>query len=305
MARKRIEGLEDKTREAPDGGTSETSKASVIGQDDDTMRPAGCQGYGEETAWDGVNIPEVDGAEKGRHFGFIVYPSESWMRANVPECPYDGRDGWGTAPDDWIEAIRQTGLTFVVSPLHWQDRWLDAATGELVPKKPHWHVIVSWGNSTTYQSAVTISEMLNGPRPIMLRTVKGYYRYFNHRDDPEKYQYKEKPVAYNGWELPLDSEEVARIMRELTQTVVIADCAEYMELVIEATAMGPEYQQVVEGKTIYFGRVCDGMRWNPIRVMQRFIARTRGLDAETVELLQGRIRQLQEAEAKKRESEGK
>lgn len=293
-----------KMAEVPDGGTSETSEvsASVIVQDDDTMQAADCQG---ETAWDGENVPEVDGGAKGRHFGFVVYPSEAWIKANAPDCKYDGRDGWGTAPDDWTEMIRQTGLAFVVSPLHDKDTYLDAATGELVPKKPHWHVIVSWGNSTTYQSAAAIADMVNGPRPIALRQVVGYYRYFNHRDNPEKYQYEETPVAFNGWERPLDSDEVTRILRELTQVIFLTDCVEYAELVIEATVMGPEYQQVAENKTIYLGRVCDGMRWNPIRVIQRFLSRTPGLDAETVQMLQERVRQLQEAEAKKRESEGK
>lgn len=296
MARKNR--LEEKTKEAPAEGTAETSSADVNVQDDDTMEREDCQGR----VWDGEVVPKYADTDKGRNFGLIVYPSQAWMAANYPSCAYDGRDGWGTAPDDWQEQLKETGLPFVVSPLHWLDTYLDAETGELVPKKPHWHVIVSWGNSTTYKSAAAISDLVHGPKPIILRQTVGYYRYMNHLDNPEKHQYEEPPVAYNGWERPVTGNEVVRIMRELTAMIFEQDCEEYAELVIEATAMGPEYQQVAERQTVYLSRVCDGYRWSPVRVLRRYLARTPGLDQETADRLTKLAEDKAKIEAERREA---
>lgn len=269
----------EETKEAPAVGTAETSGADVNFQDDNSTESQDCQGK----AWDGEAMLDIADGEKGRNFGYVVYPSEKWMRANYPECKYDGRDGWGTAPDNWIEQLTETGLPFAVSPLHWLDAYLDAATGEWIAKKPHWHLIISWGNSTTYRSAAAITErILHGPRPIILRQPVGYYRYFNHLDNPEKHQYEDAPTAYNGWERPITGSETTRIMRELTAMVFERDCAEYAELVIEAIAEGPEYQQVAERQTMYLSRICDGYRWSPVRVLNRYVARMPGLDPEMV-----------------------
>ena len=292
-----------KTKEAPDGGTSETSGDSVSNSVDDySTNGAGSQAEtvgavamdGDDGAWDGVGIPEVEDTAKGRHFGYVVYPSEAYIRANVPDCTYDGYAGWGTAPDDWIQRLEQTGLSFVVSPLHYLDTVLDASTGELRPKKPHWHVIVSWGNSTTYRTACAIAEMLSAPRPLLLRAPAGLYDYMTHKNQPEKHQYQDRPVAYNGWTKPLDNDEITRIKDELTQIVILTDCQEYVELLLEAETMGAEYKQVAMGQTMYFTAVCNSLRWGPIRVAERYLARTPGLDSETERMLRERIRQLKE-----------
>lgn len=303
-----------KTKEAPDGGTSETSGDSVSNSVDDySTNGAGSQAEtvgavamdGDDGAWDGVGIPEVEDTAKGRHFGYVVYPSEAYIRANVPDCTYDGYAGWGTAPDDWIQRLEQTGLSFVVSPLHYLDTVLDASTGELRPKKPHWHVIVSWGNSTTYRTACAIAEMLSAPRPLLLRAPAGLYDYMTHKNQPVKHQYQDRPVAYNGWTKPLDNDEITRIKDELTQIVILTDCQEYVELLLEAETMGAEYKQVAMGQTMYFTAVCNSLRWGPIRVAERYLARTPGLDSETERMLRERIRQLKEKAAKENEKGGK
>jgi plasmid replication protein len=110
---------------------------------------------------------------KGRHFAYVVYPE--------------------SAPTDWIEQMQNTGLAFVISPLHDKD-----TNPDNTPKKPHYHMIVSWGNTTTYKSAKGLCDMLNCPIPQMLRNCTGMYRYLTHKDNPEKYQYTEIPKTYNG-----------------------------------------------------------------------------------------------------------
>ena len=60
-------------------------------------------------------------------------------------------------------------------------------TGE--PKKPHYHVIVSYEGPTTYSNVEKLTARLNQPIPQPLEQVRGYYRYLTHEDNPEKAQY--------------------------------------------------------------------------------------------------------------------
>lgn len=181
---------------------------------------------------------------KGRHFSFIVYPE--------------------SAPSNWIEELKKRGLAFVVSPLHDKDVNPDGT-----PKKAHYHVIVSWGNTTTYRAAKGLCVLLNCPQPQMLKSCNGMYRYLTHKDNPEKYQYREQPICYNGWLRPLDNADVANIKREIWQTVYVRDCQEYGELLMICEQLGPEYFEVASRNTLFFKAVCDGYRHNPIRTLQR------------------------------------
>lgn len=203
--------------------------------------------------------------EKGRHFWFVVYPSEAYVKQYYPDCEYDGADGWGEAPNDWIEQLQDTGLAFCVSTLHWKDVNADGHV-----KKPHWHVIVSWGNTTTYRTARALCDLLKSPRPKLLRNATGAYRYHRHLDNPEKYQYSEPSVSYNGWVPPLDSSEVTRIKSELLELVIREDIQEYTELLIVTQMLGPEYHEVAQNNTFYCERLCSSYRHSPKRVLMRY-----------------------------------
>lgn len=254
MAKKKAKlDLGRKEKEASENGVSETSNNamdSIASQSD----------YSTEDT-----IESMD-SKKSRHFWFVVYPTEQYLREHFPDCEYDGSSGWGTAPDDWIERLRMTGLAFNVSPLHLFDKNPDGS-----PKKPHWHVIVSWANTTTYRSARALCDVLNCPRPLLLSAVVGAYRYHQHRDNPEKYQYVEPSVSYNGWEVPLDSTEVKRIKKELKHLVLLEDIREYAELLIVCDEMGDEYFDVASNNTFFCDKLCSSYRHNPIKVLMRFI----------------------------------
>ena len=183
-------------------------------------------------------------ALKGRHFAFVVYPE--------------------SAPEDWIEQLKQTGLAFVVSPLHDKD-----INADNTPKKAHYHVIVSWGNSTTYRSARGLCDTLKCPIPQMLKNCNGMYRYLTHKDNPDKYQYKEQPKCYNGWVRPLDNADVENIKKEIWKMVYTEDCQEYGELTMVCEERGAEYFEIASKHTIFFKAVCDGYRHNPVRTLMR------------------------------------
>lgn len=203
--------------------------------------------------------------DKGRHFWYVVYPTEQYYHEHYPDGEYDGADGWGEAPEDWIERLRATGLAFQVSELHYLDR---NPSGRA--KKPHWHVIVSWGNTTTYRSARGLCDLLKCPRPQLLHNVIGPYRYHRHLDNPEKHQYATYGEYYNGWEPPLTTNEVTRIKREIKDIILIEDVQEYAELLIVCESKGQEYFDVAVNNTMYCERICASYRHNPIRVLIRY-----------------------------------
>lgn len=231
---KTAEAVEVVEKKPSDGGTSERlidkSSSSTINSTTKVLKNQD-------------NSTEQDKL-KGRHFAFVVYPE--------------------SAPKDWIEQLKQTGLAFVVSPLHDKDVNPDGTS-----KKEHYHVIVSWGNSTTYKSARGLCSMLNCPIPQMLKNCNGMYRYLTHKDNPEKYQYKEQPKCYNGWVRPLDNADVENIKREIWKMVYTEDCQEYGELLMVCEQRGAEYFEIASKHTIFFKAVCDGYRHNPVRTLMR------------------------------------
>lgn len=205
---------------------------------------------------------------KLRHICVVVYPSEKWIREHVPNCEYDGSSGWGEAPDDWVEQLQNTGLPFVVSPLHDKDENPDGTK-----KKPHWHVIISWSNTTTYRSARALAEdILHCPLPQILKSVNGMYRYLTHADNPEKHQYNEpneKPRCYNGWQRPLDENDVIELKRKIRLLIYTEDCEEYGELLSVCEMLGVEYFDVASRHTFFFDKLCSSYRHNPIKCLKR------------------------------------
>lgn len=231
---KKTEEVEVVEKKPLDGGTSEdsidSSTSSTINSTTETLR--------------NQQISEEQDKLKGRHFAFVVYPE--------------------SAPEDWIEQLKQTGLAFVVSPLHDKD-----INADNTPKKAHYHVIVSWGNSTTYRSARGLCDTLKCPIPQVLKNCNGMYRYLTHKDNPDKYQYKEQPKCYNGWVRPLDNADVENIKKEIWKMVYTEDCQEYGELTMVCEERGAEYFEIASKHTIFFKAVCDGYRHNPVRTLMR------------------------------------
>lgn len=133
-------------------------------------------------------------------------------------------------PADWREQLQQRGIPFAVSPLHDKDVNAD---GE--PKKPHYHIILCFAGPTTYNNVLRITEEFSQPIPKVLDSVKGMYRYFTHKDNPEKYQYDESDIKhYNGFN-PLDFDtptrsEVLAMKTQILELIKIEDILEYSEL---------------------------------------------------------------------------
>lgn len=145
---------------------------------------------------------------KKRNWGGVVYPE--------------------SAPEDWIETLKLKGISFAVSPLHDKDI---NPTGE--NKKPHWHIILSFPGPTTDKTVKQIMDEINQPLPIALESVRGYYRYFTHKDNPEKYQYDSSEIQlFNGFDVTdiLNNFEVFQFLKEIQVMIIEHDIIEYSDL---------------------------------------------------------------------------
>ena len=107
--------------------------------------------------------------EKSRYWAFVGYPE--------------------SMPDNWLSILNEYHIPMAISPLHDKDLNSD---GE--EKKAHYHVLLVYGNTTTATNISKISESVNGTKPIPVMSLKGYYRYLTHKDNPEKYQYSDNDI---------------------------------------------------------------------------------------------------------------
>lgn len=166
-----------------------------------------------------------------------------WATVGYPE----------SLPDNWIEKLRETGLSVAISPLHNKDI---NPTGEI--KKEHYHVIFAYEGPTTYNNVKNLCEEFNMTIPIKLESIRGMYRYHLHLDNPEKYQYDDRDrILLNGFDSnavnELTKTEVNKLVREILTFVIDNDIIEYSDL-LQTLLDNDELQMldVATNKTILF-----------------------------------------------------
>lgn len=178
---------------------------------------------------------------KKRNWAFVAYPE--------------------SLPADWLDQLQTTGLPFAVSPLHEYDV---NPTGDV--KKPHYHVIVCYPGPTTLSVVSSLTESLGQPNPTALESVKGYYRYFTHKDNPEKYQYDETGIrSFGGFDISNYEDLTAREIQEIKNKVLLLirlnDVVEYSALVDYLLDEGYSQElSIVCNNTIFFDRYVSSRR---------------------------------------------
>lgn len=170
-------------------------------------------------------------------------------------------------PVDWLDVLKQSGLAFAVSPLHEFD--VDP-TGEL--KKPHFHFILVYNGPTTFNAVKNfVCDRLYSPIPIPLESVRGYYRYFTHQDNPEKYQYDSNEIqCYNGFALQnfveLTHHEISLLKRQLCDLIDSEKIFEYCDLVDYCRFHQLwDLFDVASNHTLFFSRLLDSRRNRSLR----------------------------------------
>lgn len=177
----------------------------------------------------------ADKKVKKRHWAFVAYPE--------------------SLPENWIDMLKQSGLKVAISPLHDRDT---NPTGE--PKKPHYHVIVSYDGPTTFGNVEGLTKRLNQPIPQPLEQVRGYYRYLTHEDNPEKAQYDKADIrTLNGFNIldfvELTKSEVTKYIREIRRFICDNDITEYaalLDILDEGASIPPEWFEVAVTHTLLF-----------------------------------------------------
>lgn len=178
---------------------------------------------------------------KARTWGVIVYPE--------------------SAPEDWMELLAETYLQFAVSPLHDKDTNPDGQV-----KKAHRHVILAWDGPVTQTAASKLANKINAAKPIKLESVRGAYRYFTHKDNPEKFQYDEKDIkVFNGFDISSyispTREEKYNAVAEIIQLVKENNYTEYFELVSDLLEKDYDLFKVACDNTILINGLVRSRRY--------------------------------------------
>lgn len=189
---------------------------------------------------------------KKRNWTFVLYPE--------------------SAPTDWRERIKISGLMAAVSPIHDKDI---NPTGEA--KKAHYHILLVYAGPTTYNAVAKFTASLNATIPQSLESVRGMYRYFSHKDNPEKYQYAEDDIStINGFNIAdlveLTKSEVNEIKKNILKLVRTVGITEYSALVdfLIDNEMAAEYDVCINN-TFFFNTYITSRRNGEKRDFEDFV----------------------------------
>lgn len=151
-----------------------------------------------------------------------------------------------SAPDNWVEIIKESHVSGFISPLHDQD--VDNSTGEI--KKPHYHVLFQYDGVKSKDQFDEFKRTFSGVGTEYVQSFRGYARYLCHLDNPEKHQYSVDHVIELG-----GSDYLSTIARTSDRYSVIR------EMIIYVKNTGASYADLLEyaadNNINWFVALCD------------------------------------------------
>lgn len=111
--------------------------------------------------------------ERIRNYASVVYPD--------------------SAPENWLDILKEKKVPIFVSPLHDKDINADGS-----PKKPHFHVMWLNEGKKSDDQAREFFAAVNAVGLEKVISLRGYARYLCHLDNPEKAQYSISDVVSLG-----------------------------------------------------------------------------------------------------------
>ena len=178
--------------------------------------------------------------------------SNNWAFVAYPE----------SLPENWIGIINSYHIPWFCSPLH--DADLNADETE---KKAHYHIILNFESLKTQQQVEEITkDKLNSTVPIIVKSMKGYLRYFVHLDNPEKHQYKIEDIkCYGGADLDTylapTKNDRDLIYDKMIDWIEENDITEFSDLANYARYNEPEWRSLLySNSTIFFATYLNSRR---------------------------------------------
>jgi len=150
--------------------------------------------------------------DRQRNWTFVLYPE--------------------SVPINWREQLNELHMPWVESPLH--DRCINP---DGTQKKSHWHVVILFDGSKSFDQVKEITDSLNAPIPQKVASAMGVIRYMTHMDNPEKVQYsKDDIVAHGGADVAryfkmtaTNRYEAIREMRKFVRDNVITEFSDLFD----------------------------------------------------------------------------
>ena len=167
-----------------------------------------------------------------------------------------------SAPEGWIDALRDTHQEILISPIHDSDV---TATGE--PKKAHYHVMALWSSPASESQARSLFELCGVTgAPEMVRNAKGYARYLVHLDDHDKHRYSEFEVTCLGgadWAKLADDtdNQTDRTLCEIEDWIDEFNVTSYRALCRYARKERPDWVRIVRTHTIHLSSYLRSVQW--------------------------------------------
>lgn len=182
---------------------------------------------------------------RGRVFASVVYPE--------------------SAPQNWIQILEEQHIPTFISPLHDKDI---NATGE--PKKPHYHVMIMFEGKKSLKQATDVFNLVNGVGCLSVADKRGMARYFTHKDNPDKAQYKDDDViALSGADYNFVCGVVVdkyRVIGEMLEFIEANRIYSYWEFLIYAKENNQEWFRVLcDNGTYIIEKAIKSLDWTDNR----------------------------------------
>lgn len=248
---------------------------------------------------DAVKLDEISG--RTRTWLFLVYPTKEMCEKFG--LSYDGRDGYGSCPDNWREILDSFHVPWVESPLHDAD-----INGDGTEKKPHWHIMLLFDSVKSYEQVSIFSSVVNGSFPIKCRSMRGSVRYFLHLDNPDKAQYKRADMhGHCGADvdklLELSTSEKSVLLNQILDFIVEDDIVEYADILDYSRLWRPDWYDLIVSSYTLVLRTYLQSRRNKDTHQRYFLDRNGQIVdnlslsyADRISSLQAEISRLQEEE---------
>lgn len=164
-------------------------------------------------------------------------------------------------PPNWRAVLDEMSVPWACSPLH--DKDVNETTGE--PKKPHYHVVLSFEGKKSYEQVKEFTDKLKATVPQKCHSVRGAVRYMAHLDNPEKAQYSTSDITCGmGFDvddaLKLSATEKDQILQRLEDFIFERHVREYAHLAYWVSKYHPEWRETLKCNSYHIGQIIKSIR---------------------------------------------